>query len=143
MLIVVVDEAELPESIHEEADPRTGRPYHFCKISLTQSGDWNVNHFFFVEIRHQQKSSRQPFLAAVEKLIDQIILIADDSLQQMVDKGGRQFWFPTHGLHHRLFLDMQKDAVGHCNCGRRPYQLTSKTTLPKEIVFAQNAKDCF
>jgi hypothetical protein len=37
---------------------------------------------------------------------------------------------------------MQMDTVGHSSCGRRPYKLISKTTLPKEIVFVQNAKNC-
>jgi hypothetical protein len=34
---VVVDEAELPESVHEEADPRTGRSHHLRESLLTQS----------------------------------------------------------------------------------------------------------
>ena len=32
---VVVDEAELPESVHEEADPRTGRTNHLSQSLLT------------------------------------------------------------------------------------------------------------
>jgi len=35
MANVVVDEAELPESVHEEADPRTGRTNHLSQSLLT------------------------------------------------------------------------------------------------------------
>src|ERR1019366_4994920 len=94
-------------------------------------------------MRHQQKNSCQPLFADVGKLIDQIILIADDSLQQIIDKSGRQFWLLTHGLHHRLPLDMEKDAVSNGSCRRRAYKLASKTTFSKEIFFTQNEKSFF
>jgi hypothetical protein len=143
MHAVVADEAEFPESVHKEAHPRTGRPHYFCQSLLTQTGYWEIKHSFFAEMRHRQKDSRQPFFADVEKLIDQIILIADDALQQILDKGDRQWWLPIHGQHHRLLFDMQKDAVSHGSCGRHAYKLSSKTTLSKEIVFSQNGKSRF
>jgi hypothetical protein len=76
-------------------------------------------------------------------LILQIILISDVPLQQVFDKHRRQFRFTAHGQHHRLPLDMQKDAVCHCDCRRHAMKLTGKTTFSKEIAFAQNAKGCF
>ena len=55
---VIVDEPELPESIHEEADPRACRPYHFCQSLLAQSGDLHFGHSLFAKLCHQQKNSR-------------------------------------------------------------------------------------
>ena len=77
---VVVDKAELPESVHEKADPRTGRPHHLRQSLLTKSGDRHFGHSFFSELRHQQENPRQPLFAGVEKLIDQIILVSNVSL---------------------------------------------------------------
>jgi hypothetical protein len=31
---IIFDEAELPESVHEKTNPRTGRPHHLGKSSL-------------------------------------------------------------------------------------------------------------
>src|ERR1700730_7675680 len=140
---VVVDKAELPESVHEEADTRTGRPHHFCQSLLTQSGDRHLGHALFAELRHQQKHTYQSFFAGIKKLVDQIILISDVSLQQIFEKYGRQFLFQTQCTHHCLLLDMQKDAVGHRGCRRHAQKLTGKTAFSKEITFAQNAKGCF
>ena len=94
------------------------------------------------ELRHQQKNSRQSLFAGVEKLIDQIILISDVPLQQIFDKHGRQFWLQAQSMHHRLLLNMQKNAVRHSNRRRHARELTRKTALSKEITFAQNAKRC-
>src|SRR5271166_3996847 len=137
---VVVDKPELPESVHEEADPRAGRPDHLCQSLLTQSRHRHFGDSFFAELRHQQQNSRQPLFAGIEKLIDQIVLISDVPLQQILDEHGRQFWFPTHGKHHRLLLDMKQDAVCHCGCRRHADDLAGKTAFSKEIPFAQNAK---
>jgi len=78
---VVLDKAELPEAVHEETDPRAGRPHHLGQSLLAQSGNRHFRHAFFTELRHQQKNTRQPLFAGVEELIDQVILISDVSLQ--------------------------------------------------------------
>ena len=85
---VVIDKAELSESVHEEADPRARGPDHLRQSLLTQSGDRHFGHSLFAELSHQEKNSRQPSFAGVEKLIDQIILIPDVPLQQVLDEDG-------------------------------------------------------
>jgi len=94
-------------------------------------------------LRHQQENSRQPLFAGIEKLVDQIILIADVSLQQVFDKHGRQFWLHAHGVHHCLLPNMQQNAVCHCNCRGHAEGLASKPAFSKKISFAQNAKSRF
>ena len=32
---VILDKSHFSEPVHEEADPRTGRPHHFCQGLLT------------------------------------------------------------------------------------------------------------
>src|SRR5450432_785496 len=94
-------------------------------------------------MRHQQKRSRQTLFAGIEKLINQILLITDVSLQKILYKHGRQFGFQTHGEHHRLFLDVQKNAICHGSRGSHTQKLTSKTTFPEEIAFPQNTESRF
>jgi hypothetical protein len=94
-------------------------------------------------MRHQQKNSRQALLAGVEKLIDQIVLIPDVSLQQILNEHGRQFRFQTQRFHHRRLLNVEQDAVRHCDGRRHAGKLAGKTTFSEEIAFAQNANRCF
>ncbi len=132
---VVFDKPELLKSVHEKAHPRAGRADHLCQNLLTYSWDRHFGHPFFAELRHEQQNSRQSLFAGIEKLIDQIVLISDVSFHQVLDEDGRQLWVPTHGMQHRLLLDMKQDAVSHCGCRRHADDLTGKTTFAKEIPF--------
>ena len=69
---VVFDEAELAESVHEEAD--TG-PRGVDHIRQRLLGNGRYEGFRFVrlaEFRHQQQNSCQALLAGIEELIDEI-----------------------------------------------------------------------
>ncbi len=140
---VIIDKAEFPEPVHEEADPRARRADHLRQRLLTQSRNRHFGHSFLAKLCHQQKNSRQTLFAGIEKLIHQVVLISDVPLQQVLDKHGRQFRFAAHRQHHSLPLDMQKDAVCHCDRRRHTVKLTGQTTFSDKIAFAQNAKGCF
>src|SRR5580700_2789817 len=49
----VVNEAQLPESVHEEADPGTSGPYHLSQGLLTDLGDDSFRDAFFAEVGEQ------------------------------------------------------------------------------------------
>jgi hypothetical protein len=55
---IVFDEAELPEFVHEEADARPGRPYHFRERPLAYFRDDRLRPSLFAEISQQQKGAR-------------------------------------------------------------------------------------
>jgi hypothetical protein len=50
---IVLDEAELPESVHKEADAGAGRPYHFCERPLAYFRDDGFRPSLFAEVRQQ------------------------------------------------------------------------------------------
>ena len=50
---VVIDETQLPESVHEETDPRARGSYHLCQRFLTESWDGHFGNAFLAEVRHQ------------------------------------------------------------------------------------------
>ena len=75
--IVVLNEAEFPEFVHEKVDPGARCANHFRQHLLGNFG----KHLFWLGFPaipgEQQKSAGQPFLAGVKKLIDQILLDSD------------------------------------------------------------------
>jgi hypothetical protein len=69
-VIVVLNEAECPEFIHEKIDPRTRCANHFCQLLLRYFGKHLLRLGFRTIASEQQKSTSQPFLAGVKELID-------------------------------------------------------------------------
>jgi hypothetical protein len=51
--LVVVDETQFPESVHEETDSRAGGPDHLSQSFLTESWNGHFGNAFFAELRHQ------------------------------------------------------------------------------------------
>jgi hypothetical protein len=54
------------------AHARSGRADHLCESFLTNLPNDRFNRSFFAEIRQKQKGPRQPFLAGIEQLIDEV-----------------------------------------------------------------------
>ena len=75
--IVVLNEAEFPEFIHEKVDSGARCANHFRQHLLGNFGKHLFWLGFLAVPSEQQKSPRQPFLARIEKLIDQILLDSD------------------------------------------------------------------
>ena len=77
--IVVLNEAEFPEFVHEKVDSRARCSDHLRQHLLGNFG----KHLFWLGFLaipgEQQKSAGQSFLAGVKKLIDQILLDSDVS----------------------------------------------------------------
>ena len=73
-LAVVLDEAQLPEFVHEKIDPGPRYANHFRQHLLRYFG----NHLLMLASRaiprEQQQSARQPFLTGVEELVNQVLL---------------------------------------------------------------------
>jgi hypothetical protein len=51
--VVVLDEAMLPEPIHEMTDPRPGRADHLCQGILIHSGNYRFGPTFLAEMGKQ------------------------------------------------------------------------------------------
>ena len=76
-LAVVLDEAQFPEFVHEKIYPGPRRANHLRQHLLRYFGKHLLRLGFLAIASEQQKCSRQPFLAGIEKLIDQILLDSD------------------------------------------------------------------
>src|SRR5229473_7546614 len=76
-LAVVLDEAQLPEFVHEKIDSRPRCANHFRQHLLRYFGKHLLRFGFLAVASEQQKSPSQPFLARIEKLVDQILFDSD------------------------------------------------------------------
>src|SRR5580658_3878204 len=80
---VVVNEPHLSESVHKKTDPRPRCSYHLSKSLLTDLGNYGLGYAFLTEMSKQEQNPSQSFFAGIEKLIDQIRLVADVPCQQI------------------------------------------------------------
>ncbi len=74
---VVIDKTQLPELVHEMADPRPGGAHHLRQVFLIDSGKDTLGAAFLAEMSQQQEDPRQTLLAGVEKLVDEILFISE------------------------------------------------------------------
>jgi hypothetical protein len=72
-----MDEAQFPEFVHEKIHPRPRCANHFRQHLLRYFGKHLLWLGFLAIPSEQQKSPGQPFLARIEKLIDQILFDSD------------------------------------------------------------------
>src|ERR1700722_1190771 len=70
---VVADESLFSEFVHEKADPGSSRADHFRQRFLTEFDRGWLCGAFLTEFRQQQQQARQPPLAGIEELVDQIV----------------------------------------------------------------------
>ena len=77
----IMDKTQLPEPVHEKANPRTRGSDHLSQRFLTDLGDDRFRNSFFAEVGKQEEHAGQSLFAGVEKLINQVLFIADVSGQ--------------------------------------------------------------
>jgi hypothetical protein len=83
---VVIIQTEFPKFVHEKTHARSRRADHLRQGLLADFRyDW-LRPTFLAKIRQKQKNSCQAFLARIEQLIDQVLLDATVSSQEVRDK---------------------------------------------------------
>ena len=90
---VVVNEAELSEPIHEEADARTRGADHLGEGFLADLRDDRYRLGFLAEVGQQQEKPRETFFAGVEEVIYQIRFHANVAGKQVSEKAFSKFRF--------------------------------------------------
>src|ERR1700674_4719121 len=74
---IVTNEAQFPEFVHEKVDSGARCADHFRQRFLRYFGEQSVDLVFVAVAGEQKKSAGEPFLARIEKLVDQILLDSD------------------------------------------------------------------
>src|SRR5205085_8950230 len=83
---VVLNEALLPELIHEVTHARAGRPHHLRQRALVNAYDGVRSLGVLAEIRKLQQQTRQPLLAGMNELLGETVFDAADPEQQVRDE---------------------------------------------------------
>src|ERR1700745_641977 len=82
-LAVVADEAELAKFVHEKADTGAGRPDHLCERLLADLRRDRLRGAILSKMAQKKKKTREPLLAGIEELVDQIFFDAAVSTQKI------------------------------------------------------------
>jgi hypothetical protein len=70
---VVIDEAKFPKFIHENTHAEACRAYDFRERCLADLRNYQVRGVFLAIMCHQKERPRQPFLAGIEQLVNQVV----------------------------------------------------------------------
>src|SRR5580704_2993139 len=91
-LASIVNEAQLAEPIHEEADSRAGSADDLCQCLLADLRNHWLRFALFPEVGQQKQHPRQSLFAGIEELVDQIFLDPNVARQQMVEEHFGKGW---------------------------------------------------
>src|SRR6266852_4803382 len=100
---VIGNEAELSKLVHEKADTGAGCPDHLCQgllAHLCRDGLWGA---ILSEICQQQEKAREPLLARIEQLVDQILFDAAVSAEKIRHEQLGKLWLAFKRRQHRVF----------------------------------------
>src|ERR1700730_1065658 len=137
--LAIVNEAQLPEPVHDKVNPRPSCAHHLCQSLLTDFGNCNFGLSVLAEVSQQEKNASKSFLAGIEKLIKQILFVSDVPCQQKCHEHFGKRMFPVKHFHHGLLIDSHHRAIGHCGCGAQAERLPYKATIFEKITLVQNA----
>src|SRR5688572_9247893 len=138
---VVMDEAHLPEPVHEVADPRSGRADHGGEGLLTDLRDDGLRLRFLPEVREEQEEPSQSLLAGVEELIHQILFDPDVAGEQVGDEELGELRLPVEEGHHGFLADAEDGARLYRVGGGHAEGLTGQATLTEEVARLQYGDD--
>ena len=97
---IVVNEAQFPEFIHEEVYPGACRANHLRQHLLGYFWKHLCRPVLSAIARQQQQSTRQPLLAGVEKLIDQVLFDSDVPPKHVRNETvGKRMFLVEHANH--------------------------------------------
>src|ERR1051326_1617049 len=142
-LAVVVDEAQLPEFIHERAHPRSRCANHFRERLLADLCNDRLRSTLLAEVCQEQKRPRQALFARVEQLIDEVGFNPDIPSQKVRYE---------HLGKRRLLMEYTNDgsllqphglAFRHRRDGRHTQRLPCQASFAKEFASSKDRDDRF
>src|SRR5712664_3121208 len=138
-----MNEAQFPEFVHENTHIGARCANHSRKHLLRYFENHLLRLGFLTVASEQQKSAGQPFLAGIEKLIDQILLDSDVPRKHIRHEAVGESMFGVEQANHLVFLNNEYRRGR--NRGRCPHsdRLTCDSSLTKKVTWSQNRQDRF
>ena len=134
----VFDEAQLLEFVQEEVHARTRRADHLGERVLGDLRDHADRYGLLPVARQQQQRARQPFLAGVEELIDQVLFDSDVAGQHVRDESVGHGALPVQQLRHLSLADAQDRARRDRRRASHAKRLTRQAPLAEEVPGAEH-----
>src|SRR5580765_173071 len=134
---VVLDEAELPELVHEATDPGPSGADHLRQDLLADLRNHGLGFPFLAEVGQQQQHPSQPLLARVEQLIDQVFLESHIAGQQVRHELLGEYRPLVEQRNHGLPVDSDDRRLRHRRRGRHTKGLAGERPLAKEVATAE------
>jgi len=104
---VIFNEAQLAEFVHEKIHARARGADHFGQHLLGNLWNYALRFVILAVARQKQQRARQPLLAGIEKLVDQIFFNADVASQHLGNEPVGEFVFRMEHLDHLFLVDDQ------------------------------------
>ena len=142
-LAVVLDEAQFPEFVHEKIDPGPCCANHFRQHLLRYSGKHLLRMALRAIAREQQQSARQPFLAGVEELVDQVLLDSYVSRKHISDEAVGELVFLVERANHFVFFNDEHGGRSNRGRSRHANGLACKAPFPKKIARSKDRHNGF
>ena len=117
-LAVVVNQAQFSKLVHKITHAGARRTDHLRERLLADVGDDRLGPTVLTKIREKQEGPRQPLLAGVEQLVNQVRFNPDSARQEMRDEHLGKSWLLMEDADYRRFLQPHDLAFRHCCCGR-------------------------
>jgi hypothetical protein len=131
---IVADESEFAEFVHEKTDAGSGGADHFCQRFLIDIGNDGLRAALLSEIREQQEKSREPLLARIEQLVDQVLFNAAVPCQQICHEQLGKMWLVMKQGNHCFPRYRGSQALFHRRRGRDAKPLSIQATLAEELA---------
>jgi len=140
---VVINEAQVPEPIHEKTDSGAGCADHFGEGFLAHFRNERYRLGFLSKVGHQQEKPSEAFFAGIKEVIHQVRFHADVSGKQIGEKAFGKFRFLVEHAYHDSLLDPNDGAPFDGASGGHAKRLACQTALAKEASFRQDGNDGF
>src|SRR5229473_3586795 len=142
-LAVVLDKAQSPEFVHEKIDAGPRCANHLGQHLLRYFGKHLLRLASRAIAREQQQSARQPFLAGVEELVDQVLLDSHVSRKHISDETVGELVFLVERANHLIFLNDEHGGWRNRGRGRHANGLARKASFPKKIARSKDSHNGF
>ena len=106
-IILILNEAQFSEFIHEKIDPGARCPDHFRQHLLRYLGKHFLRLVLLAIASEQKEGAGQPFLAGVKELIDQILLDSDVPRKHISHEAVGERTFSVENANHLLFFNKE------------------------------------
>jgi hypothetical protein len=135
---IVADEPELAEPVHEKTDAGSRGADHVRQRFLIDIWTDRLRAAFLSEMREQKEKAREPLLARIEQLVDQILFNPAVPGQEIRHEHLGKLWLVMKKGNHGLPRDRGNQAPLDRRGGSDTKRMTVKATLAEELTGLQN-----